>query len=126
MTKDLLVRLWEKMEKQWKLGWVTWEGYRDIVQMCTDRIRKAKVQMELNLVTDVKNNKKRFFSTLRLTKESISLPTNEKGQLASSDLEQAEVLNEFLASVLTASQASHASHVLELLCEGQGRKFFLV
>jgi len=43
MTKDLLVRLWEKMEKQWKLGWVTWEGYRDIVQMCTDRIRKAKV-----------------------------------------------------------------------------------
>jgi len=29
--------------------------------MCRDKIRKAKAQMELNLVRDVKNNKKGFY-----------------------------------------------------------------
>ena len=29
--------------------------------MCRDRVRKAKTQIELNLVRDVKNNKKEFY-----------------------------------------------------------------
>lgn len=32
------------------------------VQMCRDRIGKTKAQMELNLVKDVKNDKKGLFS----------------------------------------------------------------
>ena len=32
-----------------------------LVCMCRDKIRKAKAQMELNLVRDVKNNKKGFY-----------------------------------------------------------------
>ena len=40
---------------------MAWEEYMDAVQMCGDGIGKAKVQMELNLVRDVKNNEKGFF-----------------------------------------------------------------
>jgi len=43
---------------------------------------------------------------------------NKKGALASSDLEKAEVLNEFFALVFIAGQASHASCVPELLSGG--------
>lgn len=43
LSKDLLVRLREKKEKcrHWKKEWVSWEEYRDTVQVCRGRIRKA-------------------------------------------------------------------------------------
>ena len=41
-------------------GW-HWEKYRDAIWICKDRIRKAKAQMEVNLVRDVTNNKKGFY-----------------------------------------------------------------
>ena len=37
---------------------VTWEEYKDAVQVCIDGIRKAKIQMELNLERDAKKKKK--------------------------------------------------------------------
>jgi len=40
-----------------KQGRVTWEEYRDAVRTCRQRIRKAKAQVELNFLRDVKNNK---------------------------------------------------------------------
>ena len=48
------------MYRKWKQGCVSWEEYRAVVCVCRDRIRKAKAQMELNLVGDVKDNKKGF------------------------------------------------------------------
>jgi len=45
---------------QWKRGQVSWEECRDAAWLCRDGIRKAKVQLELNLGRDVKNNKKDF------------------------------------------------------------------
>ena len=39
--------------------------------------------------------------------ESILPLINEKGELATTDMEKAEVLNEFFASVFTGSQDSH-------------------
>ena len=39
--------------RQWKQGGVAWEEYGDAVQMCRDGIRKAKAQMEMQLVKDV-------------------------------------------------------------------------
>ena len=44
----------EGRDRQWKQGWVAWEEYSDPVWTCRDGIRKAKVQMELNLLRDVK------------------------------------------------------------------------
>ena len=40
---------------------MAWEEYRDAIWTCRNGIRKAKVQMELNLANNVKNVKKRFF-----------------------------------------------------------------
>lgn len=70
----------------------------------------------------MKNNKKNFFRYRRQksqAKESVRpTPVSEKGELACSDVEKAEVLNEFFASIFTASQASHTSRVPELLDGG--------
>ena len=78
--------------------------------MCRDRIRKAKVQMKLNLVRDVKDNKKDFYRYIgwkRQVKESVPLLMKGNGELASSDEEKAEVLSECFASVFMGGQASH-------------------
>ena len=45
--------------------------------MCRDRIRKAKVQMELNLARDVKDNKKGFYWYIgrrRQAKDGLRFP----------------------------------------------------
>jgi len=84
----------------------TWVEYRDAVQTCRYETRKAKAQMELNLVMDVKKNKQGFFmgiSWKRQAKESVPPLVNEKGQLATADMEKYEVLNEFFASVFAGS-----------------------
>ena len=53
----MLVKLSERKEKyrQWKQGDMSWEKYRDAVWTYRERIRKAKMQMELNLVKSMKN-----------------------------------------------------------------------
>ena len=70
--------------------------------MCRDRIRKAKVQMELNLVRNVKDNMNgsyRYIGRKRQAKESAPPLMKSNRDLASSDVGKAEVLNECFASV---------------------------
>jgi len=58
--------------------------------------------MKLKLAGNVKNNRKgfyRYISQKIKSKETISPLTNEKGELATTDMEKAEVLNEFFDSV---------------------------
>jgi len=43
--------------RQWKQGWIVWEEYRDAALTCRKRIRKVKVQVEMNLVRNVKNKR---------------------------------------------------------------------
>ena len=77
-----------------KQGCTTWEEYGDPVWTCRDSIRKAKAQIELNLVRDVKNKKKglyRYRDQKRQAKESIPPLLNEKGELATTDTDKAEV-----------------------------------
>jgi len=112
LNEYLLVKLKEKkgMYKQWKQGWVTWEEYRNAVWTCEDGIRKAMAHMKLNLVRYVKNNKKgfhRYIVQKRQAKERVSPLINEKGELATTDMEKAE----FFASVFTGNQDSHISHI---------------
>ena len=93
--------------------------------MCRDRIRKAKVQMELNLVRDVKDNKKAFYRYIgrrRQAKESVPPLVKGNRDLASSDIEQAEVLSECFASVFTG-QAPQVCQGSELLSMGAGSGF---
>ena len=59
--------------------------------------------MELNLARDVKDNKKQFYRYIgrkRQAKESVPPLMKGKGELASSDMEKAEVLSECFASVM--------------------------
>ena len=97
------------MYRKWKQGCVSWEEYRAVVRVCRDRIRKAKALVELNLARDVKDNKKGFYRYIgrrRQSKESVPALPKGNGELASSDTEKAEVLNECFASVFTGGQAS--------------------
>ncbi|KFZ68503.1 hypothetical protein N338_08076, partial [Podiceps cristatus] len=112
LGKDLLAKLREKKGKYklWKQGSVAWKEYRDAVRNCRDGIRKAKIPMELNLARDIKNNKK---GQKRQAKESVPPLANEKGELAATDVEKAEVLNEFFASIFSGSQDSPNSQVPE-------------
>lgn len=95
--------------------------HTDAAERCRDWIRKVKVQMEVNLAWDAKNNKTDFLIYVgqkRQAKESVpplkyALLDNEKEQLATTDVDKAEVLKKFFASVFTGGQASHVSHILK-------------
>lgn len=59
--------------------------------ICRDSVRKGKMQMEMNLVRDVKNNKGffRYFGQKKQAKENVPPLINEKGKLAPTDKDKA-------------------------------------
>ena len=82
--------------------------------------------MELNLARDVKDNKKGFYRYIgRRRQANGSVPPLMKGngELASSDIEKAEVLNECFASVFMGGQASPVCQDHKPLGEGVGSGF---
>uniref|UniRef100_A0A8B9PUS7 Immunoglobulin C1-set domain-containing protein n=1 Tax=Apteryx owenii TaxID=8824 RepID=A0A8B9PUS7_APTOW len=107
MSKELLAKLNQKKEvyRRWKGGQATWEEYRNVVRGCRDARRKAKAHLELNVASDVKDNKKGFFKYIgskRKTRENVGPLLNGVGALVTKDAEKAELLNAFFASVFTA------------------------
>ncbi|KFP48157.1 hypothetical protein N323_05833, partial [Cathartes aura] len=106
LSQELLAELKHKtkMHWQWRQGRMAWE--------CREGIRKAKAQLELNLARDVKNNKK----VQRTTKEderNYTPQMSKTGDLATTNMEKAEVLNNFFASVFTGKCSSHAAQLTE-------------
>ena len=83
------------------------EEYRDAAQMCRNGIRKAKAWMKLSFARVAKNNKGfyRHIRQKRKAKDSVPPLMDEKGELVTTDMEKAEVLN-FFTSVFTDRQAS--------------------
>ena len=105
---------------------MSWEEYRAIVRVCRDRIRKAKALVELNLARDVKDNKKGFYRYIgrrRQAKECVPPLMKGNGDLASSYVEKAEVINECFHPVFTGGQASCVCQDHEPLGEGVGTGF---
>lgn len=49
----------KEIHSQWRQREVTWEEYRDAVWLI--RVRKAKVQLQMNLVRGAKSNKKGIY-----------------------------------------------------------------
>ena len=85
---------------------MAWEEQKNAIWTCRNGIKKAKAQIELNLVRDVKNNMKGFYGYTcqqSQTKESVPSLINEKGKLATTGTEKAETFKEFFPSVFTAS-----------------------
>ncbi|GAB0185492.1 hypothetical protein GRJ2_001014500 [Grus japonensis] len=122
MNKELLGKVKQKKVayRGWKQGQVAWEEYRETVRAARDQVRKAKALTEINLARDVKDNKKSFYryvSEKRRTRENVGPLRNETGDLVTQDMEKAEVLNDFFASVFTGKCLSHTAWVTE----GKGR-----
>ena len=70
-----------------------------------DVIRKIKACPELNLMRDVKGNKKcfcRYIISRRMTRENVGSLLNGTGALVTQDMEKAEVLKAFFTSVSTS------------------------
>ncbi|CAM5085571.1 unnamed protein product [Natator depressus] len=91
---------------------MTREEYKNIAQACRNEIRKAKSHLELQLARDVKSNKKGFFryvSKKKKVKESVGPLLNEGGNLVTEDVEKANVLNAFFASVFTNKVSSQTT-----------------
>ncbi|KFV18177.1 hypothetical protein N340_02392, partial [Tauraco erythrolophus] len=122
MNKELLDQLGHKKEvyRGWKQAQVAWEEYREIVRATRDQVRKAEALIELNLARDITGNKKSFYrrvSAKRRTRESVGPLWKETGGLAIWDMEKAEVLNYFFASLFTGTSSSGTAQVPE----GKGR-----
>ncbi|GAB0190300.1 mitochondrial enolase superfamily member 1 [Grus japonensis] len=122
MNKGLLGKIKHKKEayRGWNPGQVAWEEYRETVRAARDQLRKAKALIEINLSRNVKDNKKSFYryvSDKRRTRENVGPLRNEMGDLVTQDMEKAEVLNDFFASVFTGKCLSHTAQVTE----GKGR-----
>ncbi|GAB0204324.1 mitochondrial enolase superfamily member 1 [Grus japonensis] len=95
---------------------VAWEKYRETVRAARDQVRKAKALIEISLARDVKDNKKSFYryvSDKRRTRENVGPLRNEMGDLVTQDMEKAEVLNDFFASIFTGKCLSHTAQVTE-------------
>ncbi|CAM5150489.1 unnamed protein product [Natator depressus] len=91
---------------------MTREEYKNIARACRSEIRKAKSHLELQLARDVKNNKKDFFryvSNKKKVKENVGPLLNEGGNLVTEDVEKANVLNAFFASVFTNKVSSQTT-----------------
>lgn len=83
-----------------------------LIWLCRDEVRKAKVQLELNLARQTKN-KKGFTGVSarkKKVKERVPVLINKTDKLVKMD-EKAEVLNNFFASVLNGNLPSHNSQV---------------
>ncbi|CAM4707287.1 unnamed protein product, partial [Lepidochelys olivacea] len=114
LNSEILADLEHKKEayKKWKIGQMTREEYKNIARGCRNEIRRAKSHLELQLARDVKSNKKGFFRYVgnkKKAKESVGPLLNEGGNLVTEDVEKANVLNVFFASVFTNKLSSQTA-----------------
>ncbi|CAM4686112.1 unnamed protein product [Lepidochelys kempii] len=114
LNSEILADLKHKKEayKKWKIGQMTREDSKNIARACRSEIRKVKSHLELQLARDVKSNKKGFFryvSNKKKVKESVGPLLNEGGNLVTEDVEKANVLHAFFASVFTNKVSSQTT-----------------
>ncbi|KAK4832989.1 hypothetical protein QYF61_027013 [Mycteria americana] len=107
LNRELWLELRGKksVDDLWKKGQATQEDYKDVVRLCTEKIRRAKAQLELNLATAIKDNKIHFYKSIsnkRRAKENPHPLLDVGGNIVAKDEEKAEVLNAFFDSVFNS------------------------
>ena len=118
MNKELLNKLKQKKKayREWKQGQIALEEYRETVRAARGQVRKARALLELNLARGIKGNTKgiyRYVSDKRKTREIVGPRQKETGDLVTQDMEKAEVVNDYFASVFTCKSLSHIAQVPE-------------
>ncbi|PKU29972.1 hypothetical protein llap_19725 [Limosa lapponica baueri] len=113
LNKELLMGLMKekRVYHLWKKGQATQE-YRDLVRLYREKIRKAKAQLDLNLATDIRDNKKSFYKYInnkKRARENLHPLLDAGGNVATKD-KKAEILHAFFASVFY-SQPSYPQGV---------------
>uniref|UniRef100_A0A8D0DX11 Reverse transcriptase domain-containing protein n=1 Tax=Salvator merianae TaxID=96440 RepID=A0A8D0DX11_SALMN len=99
-----LLKRKKEMFKKWKEGDISKEEYNAICRNCRISVRKAKAKNELRIAREAKNNKKGFWGYVRSkrkVKEAIGPLQNEKGDLVKNNIQKAELLNSYFASVFS-------------------------
>lgn len=102
--------------------------YKDIAQVCRDRIWTDKTQLELESVRDMKGNKKgflRYVSNQRQAKENVGPQFNRSRDLVTKDIKKAEVLNAFFCLFSLLSFALRSFRSLGLVSGSMGEKHCL-
>ena len=114
MAGWLSIKPWVK-EGPKKVG-RTWKDYKEVVRAARNQVRKAKTQIESNLGRDIKGNENKFYRCVnnkRKAREDVDPLQKETGDLVTRDIEKAEVLNDFSASVFTSKGSSHTAQAVE-------------
>ncbi|KAK4818351.1 hypothetical protein QYF61_011448 [Mycteria americana] len=102
--------LWLELRKKrrvynlWKKGQATQEDYKDVVRLCRKKMRRAKAQLQLNLSTAVKDNKKCFYtyiSNKRRAKENFHPLLDAGGNTAAKDKEKSLIVRPVVLQVPT-------------------------
>ena len=107
LNRDLWLDLKNKRKVYglWKSGQAAYEGYRYVVKLCREKIRKAKAQLELGLATKAEENSKCFYKHInskRKARENLHPLLDTEGNLVTKDRDKAEVLNASFASVFNS------------------------
>jgi len=84
LNRELWLELMKKKRvyDHWKKGQDTQEDYKDVVNLCREKISRAKDQIELDVATDSKGNKKcfcKYISNKRRAKENVHPLLDEGG-----------------------------------------------
>jgi Reverse transcriptase (RNA-dependent DNA polymerase)/Endonuclease-reverse transcriptase len=117
LTKDVKRAIREK-DDSWK-NWQQWPTPVNLKRYATKRNKATKVKRqakntyEENLVTDMRGDKKKFYSYVRsktTLKKGIGVVQKEDGTLTTSDQETANVLNKAFQSVFSKDSSTTMSN----------------
>ncbi|PKU48587.1 rna-directed dna polymerase from mobile element jockey-like [Limosa lapponica baueri] len=127
LNRDLLLDLRNKRRvyNLWKRGQASHEDYKEVVKLCREKIRRAKEQLELNLATAVKDNKKCFYELInnkRRIRENLPPLSDAEGNIVTKDEEKAEVLNAYFASVFSSGTSCSLDTQPHELGDREGRQ----